>query len=39
MIEKYINRTINERRNYLEDRMKNTKLINPDVELLSQNLK
>tara|TARA_R110000737_G_C14574909_1_gene484689 strand:- start:1161 stop:1739 length:579 start_codon:yes stop_codon:yes gene_type:complete len=39
MIEKYINRTINERRGYLDDRMKKTKLINPDVELLSQNLK
>ncbi|MFT6336851.1 MAG: penicillin-binding protein 2 [Halioglobus sp.] len=39
MIEKYINGTINERRNYLEDRMKNIKLINPDVELLRQNLR
>ncbi len=39
MIEKYINGSVNDRRNYLEDRMKKTKLINPDLKLLSQNLK
>ena len=38
MIEKYIKGSINERRNYLEDKMKNTKLINPSVGLLSHNI-
>lgn len=36
MIEKYINGTINERRSYLEERMKTTKLIIPITPELSQ---
>jgi len=36
MIEKYINGEISARKQYLEDRMLNLKLINPEKELLSQ---
>lgn len=39
MIEKYINKEIKENRKYLEDRMKNTKLINIVPQVLSQNIK
>ena len=37
MIEKYINGSISQRKQYLEDRMLNLKLINPQQDLLSQN--
>ncbi|MDF1696934.1 MAG: penicillin-binding protein 2 [Saprospiraceae bacterium] len=36
MIEKYLNGSITKKREYLEDRMLNLKLINPEQDLLSQ---
>ena len=35
MIEKYLNGSISQRKQYLEDRMINLKLINPEKDLLS----
>lgn len=38
MIEKYLKREVNEQRKWLEERMKNTALINPTQDLLSQRI-